>query len=101
MAAIISSVRNSSGLISTAAAPQFSRRRCGFVVPGIGTIHGFCASSHASDCTCNVHRLASDIQLKPQYSFGLICIRLNRSFNLSTFQLWQTTLWHKFGQSGG
>jgi hypothetical protein len=27
---------------------MFSSRRCTFVVPGIGTIHGFCASSHAN-----------------------------------------------------
>ena len=29
-------------------APMFSSRRCSLVVPGIGTIHGFCASTHAS-----------------------------------------------------
>ena len=33
---------------SNRAAPRFSSSRCSFVVPGIGTIHGFCASSHAS-----------------------------------------------------
>jgi hypothetical protein len=27
---------------------MFSSSRCRLVVPGIGTIHGFCASSHAS-----------------------------------------------------
>jgi len=32
---------------SMAAALMFSSSRCSFVVPGIGTIHGFCASSHA------------------------------------------------------
>jgi hypothetical protein len=32
---------------STAAAPRFSSRRFSFVVPGIGTIHGFWASSQA------------------------------------------------------
>ena len=32
---------------STAAAPRFSSRRCSFVVPGMGTIHGFWASSQA------------------------------------------------------
>ena len=32
---------------STPAAPMFSSSRCGFVVPGIGTIHGFCANSQA------------------------------------------------------
>ena len=40
--------RRSSGVSSTAAAPRFSSRRCSFVVPGMGTIHGFCASSQAS-----------------------------------------------------
>src|SRR5208283_2907230 len=29
------------------AAPRFSSSRCNFVVPGIGTIHGFCASNQA------------------------------------------------------
>ena len=33
---------------SIAAAPKFSSRRASFRVPGIGTIHGFCASSQAS-----------------------------------------------------
>jgi len=28
-------------------APKFSAKRCGFVVPGIGTIHGFCANTQA------------------------------------------------------
>src|SRR5260370_13654349 len=38
---------------SIAAAPMFSSRRCSFVVPGIGTIHGFCARSQASAiCAC-------------------------------------------------
>jgi hypothetical protein len=36
---------------STATAPRFSSRRASFVVPGIGTIQGLCASSHAS-ATC-------------------------------------------------
>ena len=40
--------RRSSGVSSTASAPMFSSRRFSFVVPGIGTIHGFCASSQAS-----------------------------------------------------
>jgi hypothetical protein len=30
------------------AAPMFSSKRCSFVVPGIGAIHGFWASSQAS-----------------------------------------------------
>jgi hypothetical protein len=33
---------------STEVAPMFSSSRCIFVVPGIGTIQGFCVSSHAS-----------------------------------------------------
>jgi hypothetical protein len=37
--------RRSSGVSSTETAPMFSSRRCSFVVPGIGTIHGFWASS--------------------------------------------------------
>src|SRR6185437_12864773 len=32
---------------STSAPPRFSARRCSFVVPGIGTIHGLLASSQA------------------------------------------------------
>jgi hypothetical protein len=40
--------RRSSGVSSTAAASVFSIRRWSLVVPGIGTIHGFCASSQAS-----------------------------------------------------
>ena len=33
--------RRSSGVSSTETAPMFSSKRCSFVVPGIGTIHGF------------------------------------------------------------
>jgi len=39
--AALSMSRRSSGDSSTAAAPMFSSRRFSFVVPGIGTIHGF------------------------------------------------------------
>ena len=39
--------RSSSGVSSTFTAPRFSSSRCSFLVPGIGTIHGFCARSHA------------------------------------------------------
>jgi hypothetical protein len=45
--AAASCCRRSSGVSSTAAAPMFSSSRCSLVVPGIGTIQGFCASSHA------------------------------------------------------
>lgn len=33
---------------STSTAPRFSSSRWSFVVPGIGTIHGFRARTHAS-----------------------------------------------------
>jgi hypothetical protein len=46
--AALSISRRSSGVSSMAAAPMFSSTRASFVVPGIGTIHGFCASSHVS-----------------------------------------------------
>src|SRR5271170_4666194 len=43
--AALSISRRSSEESSTATAPIFSSRRCSLVVPGIGTIHGFWASS--------------------------------------------------------
>ena len=46
--ATVSSSRRSSGDSSTLTAPMFSSSRCSFVVPGIGTIQGFCASNQAS-----------------------------------------------------
>ena len=46
--AALSISRRSSKVSSIAAAPIFSSRRESFVVPGIGTIHGFCARSQAS-----------------------------------------------------
>ena len=46
--AAVSMSRRSSGVSSTETAPMFSSKRCSFVVPGIGTIHGFWASSQAS-----------------------------------------------------
>ena len=39
---------------------MFSSRRCNLVVPGIGTIHGFCASSHASAICAGVAFFGSD-----------------------------------------
>src|SRR5258708_4724942 len=39
--------RRSSDVSFTLTAPIFSERRWSFVVPGIGTIHGFCSSSQA------------------------------------------------------
>jgi hypothetical protein len=44
----LSMARRSSGVSSRFVAPRFSSRRCSLVVPGIGTIHGFLASSQAS-----------------------------------------------------
>jgi len=46
--------RRSAEVSSTFAAPTFSSRRCSFVVPGIGAIHGFCASSQASAICADV-----------------------------------------------
>ncbi len=45
---------------STATAPRFSSKRFSFVVPGIGTIHGFWASSHASAIWAGVHSSLCD-----------------------------------------
>jgi hypothetical protein len=39
--------RRSSGVSSTETAPMFFSKRCSFVVPGIGTIHGFWVSRQA------------------------------------------------------
>jgi hypothetical protein len=46
--AAVSMSRRSSGMSLTETAPMFSSKRYSFVVPGIGTIHGFWASSQAS-----------------------------------------------------
>src|SRR5207248_6834026 len=46
--AALSISRRSSRVSSTFTAPRFSSRRFSFVVPGIGTIHGFWARTHAS-----------------------------------------------------
>ena len=46
--AALSMSRRSSGVSSMASAPLFSARRAGFVVPGMGTIHGFWERSQAS-----------------------------------------------------
>ena len=42
---------------STVTDPRFSSSLCRFVVPGICTIHGFCASSQASATWAGVARL--------------------------------------------
>ena len=49
--------RRSFGVSSTETALMFSSKRCSFVVPGIGTIHGFWASSQASAIWAGVARL--------------------------------------------
>jgi hypothetical protein len=41
---------------STRVDPMFSSSRVSFVVPGMGTIQGFCASSHASATWAGVAR---------------------------------------------
>src|SRR5271157_5134841 len=46
--AALSISRRLSGVNSTESAPMFSSSRCSLVVPGIGTIHGFWASTQAS-----------------------------------------------------
>jgi hypothetical protein len=46
--AALSISSRSSGVSAMSADAMFSSSRWSFVVPGIGTIHGFCASSHAS-----------------------------------------------------
>src|SRR4051812_33547868 len=46
-ASALSIARRSSGVNSIEAAPIFSSRRCSLVVPGMGTIQGFWASSQA------------------------------------------------------
>ena len=65
------------GVSSTSAAPRFSSRRCSFVVPGIGTIHGFCARSHASAICAGVAFLAAAIRASRSTSawFALRCLR--------------------------
>jgi hypothetical protein len=63
--------RRSSGVSSTESAPMFSSRRCSFVVPGIGTIHGFCASSQASAICAGVAFFRSAM-LAEQIDQGLI-----------------------------
>src|SRR4029077_309640 len=45
--AAVSTSRRFSDVTATATAPIFSSSRCSFVVPGIGTIHDFCANNHA------------------------------------------------------
>ena len=46
--AALSMSRRSSGVSSTVSCSDVFLEACSFVVPGIGTIHGFWASSHAS-----------------------------------------------------
>src|SRR5215207_7903759 len=60
-AAALSISRRSSAVSSTAAAPRFSSKRSSFVVPGIGTIHGFWASSQANAICAGVDRFFAAI----------------------------------------
>jgi len=59
--AAASMCRTSSGVSSIEAAATFSPRRSTLVVPGIGTIHGFRASSQASAIWAGVARFALPI----------------------------------------
>ena len=68
----------SSGVSTTSAAPMFSSRRCRFVVPGIGTIHGCWASSQASATCAGVASFRSPIAAE-QIDHGLVRLaRLRR-----------------------
>src|SRR2546427_2152762 len=69
--AALSISRRSSAVSLTATAPMFSSRRESFVVPGIGTIHGFWASSQAS-AICAGGRLLPFPDLAKQINQGLI-----------------------------
>src|SRR5439155_515396 len=59
--AALSISRRSSDVNLIASEPLFSSRRDNLVVPGIGTIHGFCASSHASAICAGVAFFCSAI----------------------------------------
>src|SRR5207245_8987691 len=61
--AAVSSSRRSSGESSTFTASMFSSRRASLVVPGMGTIHGFWASSQASAICAGVAFFRSEIVL--------------------------------------
>lgn len=67
--------RRSSGVSSTETAPMFSSKRCNFVVPGIGTIHGF-TSQQPGDRDLSGCRLLLFCDAAEQINQGLI--RLER-----------------------
>jgi hypothetical protein len=53
-------MRSRSSVVSvTSALPRFSFSRCNLVVPGIGTIHGFCARSQANAICAGVTPLVA------------------------------------------
>src|SRR5438093_8498633 len=58
---------------------MFSSRRAGFVVPGIGTIHGFWASSQASAIWAGVARFCAAIvpsrSTKPWFAFRASAVK--------------------------
>ena len=58
---------------SRSAAARFSSRRCIFVVPGIGTIHGFWASSQASAICAEVALLLRG-DLADHIDQSLVCL---------------------------
>src|ERR1700722_12335436 len=52
-------MRSRSSVVSvTSALPRFSSSRCNLVVPGIGTIHGFCGRSQANAICAGVNALS-------------------------------------------
>ena len=63
--------RKSSGVSSMLAAPMFSSRRWSFVVPGIGAIQGFCASSQArATCAGDIRQVSAPHTFS---SFASLC----------------------------
>src|SRR5207244_9890170 len=74
--AAVSISRRSSLVSRIAAAPMFSSRRASLVVPGMGTIHGFWASSHASAICAGVARFFSAILRRTP---TLVCFALRDS----------------------
>ena len=65
--------RRSFAVSSISAAPIFSSSRWSLVVPGIGTIHGFCARSQASAICAGVAPLRPPISVE-QVDERLICL---------------------------
>jgi hypothetical protein len=69
--------------------PRFSSSRCSLRVPGIGTIHGFCASSHASAIWAGVAPFLVAIRLTRSTMGWFACSasRVKRGKRLRTSEL--------------